>query len=35
MGTLPVSINDAGMITGYYIDADNVSHGFLLFPESD
>src|SRR5450755_827227 len=32
MGTLPVSINDAGMITGYYIDANNVSHGFLRFP---
>jgi hypothetical protein len=32
MGTLPVSINDEGVITGYYIDAKNVSHGFLLFP---
>jgi hypothetical protein len=32
MGTLPVSINDDGVITGYYIDANNVSHGFLLFP---
>jgi hypothetical protein len=32
MGTLPVSINDEGVITGYYIDANNVSHGFLLFP---
>src|ERR1039457_7033646 len=30
MGTLPVSINDEGTITGYYIDANNVSHGFLL-----
>jgi len=33
MGTLPVSINDDGMITGYYIDAHNVSHGFLMLPE--
>jgi hypothetical protein len=32
MGTLPVSINDDGMITGFYIDANNVSHGFVLFP---
>jgi hypothetical protein len=35
MGTLPVSINDEGTITGYYIDANNVSHGFLYFPEGD
>jgi hypothetical protein len=35
MGTLPVSINDDGMITGYYIDANNVSHGFLLFPSDN
>jgi hypothetical protein len=35
MGTLPVSINDDGMITGYYIDANNVSHGFLLYPRAD
>jgi hypothetical protein len=34
-GTLPVSINDAGMITGYYIDANNVSHGFLLLPSDN
>lgn len=33
MGTLPVSINDRGTITGYYIDANNVSHGFLVLPE--
>jgi hypothetical protein len=32
MGTLPVSINDEGVITGYYIDANNVSHGFVLVP---
>jgi hypothetical protein len=35
MGTLPVSINDEGTITGYYIDANNVSHGFLLFQKGD
>ncbi len=28
-GTVPYSINPAGEITGYYIDANNVSHGFL------
>jgi len=33
MGTLPYSINDQGVITGYYIDAHNVSHGFLMLPE--
>jgi hypothetical protein len=32
MGTLPVTINDDGVIAGYYIDANNVSHGFLRFP---
>jgi hypothetical protein len=31
-GTFPVSINDEGAITGYYLDAKNVNHGFLLFP---
>jgi hypothetical protein len=28
-GTFPNSINDAGAITGRYIDANNVNHGFL------
>jgi len=28
-GTFPESINDAGVITGHYIDAQRVSHGFL------
>jgi hypothetical protein len=32
MGTLPVSINNDGVIAGYYIDANNVSHGFLWLP---
>ncbi len=31
-GTFPVSINDQGAITGYYLDTNNVSHGFLRFP---
>jgi hypothetical protein len=31
-GTFPVSINDQGAITGYYLDAKNVNHGFLLLP---
>jgi hypothetical protein len=31
-GTFPYSINDWGVVTGYYIDANNVSHGFLLLP---
>jgi hypothetical protein len=32
MGTVPYSINDQGVITGYYIDVNNVSHGFLRTP---
>lgn len=31
-GTFPVSINDFGVVAGYYIDANNVYHGFLLLP---
>jgi hypothetical protein len=31
-GTFPYSVNDWGVITGYYIDANNVSHGFLRLP---
>jgi hypothetical protein len=31
-GTFPVSINDEGAITGYYLDANNVAHGFLRLP---
>ena len=31
-GTFPVSINDQGAITGYYLDTNNVNHGFLLLP---
>jgi len=31
-GTFPVTINDQGTITGFYLDANNVAHGFLLLP---
>ena len=31
-GTFPVSINDWGVVTGYYVDKNNVVHGFVRFP---
>jgi cell envelope opacity-associated protein A len=31
-GTFPYGINDQGVITGYYLDANNVSHGFVRLP---
>jgi hypothetical protein len=31
-GTVPASINDSGVVTGYYIDASGVRHGFLRSP---
>jgi hypothetical protein len=31
-GTFPVSINDWGVVTGYYIDKNSVIHGFVRFP---
>ena len=34
-GTFPVSINDEGAITGYYLDVNNVNHGFLRLPSDD
>ena len=34
-GTFPESISDAGAITGHYIDANNVNHGFLRSPVGD
>jgi hypothetical protein len=34
-GTFPESISDAGAITGRYIDANNVNHGFLRSPVGD
>jgi uncharacterized membrane protein len=32
-GTSPSAINDLGAITGYYYDANGVSHGFLRSPD--
>jgi hypothetical protein len=34
-GTFPTSLNDGGTITGRYIDANNVNHGFLRSPNGD
>lgn len=34
-GTFPISINDQGTIAGYYIDTNNVMHGFLRLAGSD
>jgi redox-regulated HSP33 family molecular chaperone len=31
-GTIPLSNNSVGAITGYYIDASDVTHGFLRTP---
>lgn len=31
-GTFPDSINDAGAITGHYVDAQGLNHGFLRLP---
>ena len=31
-GTVPVSINDAGAVTGYYTDSNSVNHGFVRDP---
>ena len=31
-GTIPLTNNPANVITGYYIDANNVTHGFLRTP---
>lgn len=33
VGTIPTGINDAGAITGYYVDASGNDHGFLRSPE--
>ncbi len=32
-GTGPTSINDSGLITGYYIDSGNLFHGFVRDPD--
>jgi hypothetical protein len=31
-GTYPMAISPVGAITGYYLDANNVEHGFLRLP---
>ncbi len=31
-GTFPTSISNRGMVTGHYVDANNVYHGFLRAP---
>jgi hypothetical protein len=31
-GTVPSSLNDWGLITGYYVDSNNVEHGFVGSP---
>jgi hypothetical protein len=31
-GTIPLSNNPVDAITGYYIDANDVTHGFLRTP---
>ena len=31
-GTVPLGIDPAGVIMGYYTDAKRVNHGFLLQP---
>lgn len=32
-GTTPVGINDLGVITGSYVDGNNVNHGFVRTPD--
>lgn len=32
-GTFPLAINDAGVITGFYVDANFAGHGFVRSPE--
>ena len=34
-GTFPNNDNNAGAITGYYVDANGVSHGFLRYSDED
>jgi len=31
-GTMPISISSEGAITGWYIDASGVNHGFIRLP---
>ncbi|HEV2287282.1 MAG TPA: hypothetical protein VGR80_14660 [Steroidobacteraceae bacterium] len=32
LGTFPDSINEAGVVTGHFIDAQGFNHGFLRKP---
>jgi len=32
-GTIPAGINDVGTITGYYVDGNNATHGFVRTPD--
>jgi uncharacterized membrane protein len=32
-GTFPVSINDEGLIAGYYVDVNSVNHAFVRLPQ--
>ena len=32
-GTTPVGVNDIGVITGYYVDGNNATHGFVRTPD--
>lgn len=34
-GTFPTSINDAGSVTGNYIDSNDLNHGFLRSPKGE
>ena len=34
-GTRPTTINDVGDVIGYYVDENNVSHGFIRYPSDD
>ena len=34
-GTFPVSINNEGAITGHFLDANSVYHGFVRLPSED
>jgi hypothetical protein len=34
-GTRPTTINCAGEVVGYYVDENNVSHGFIRYPSDD
>jgi hypothetical protein len=35
LGTYPTAVNNDGLITGYYYDANFVAHGFIRLPGND